>query len=230
MTTSMHESVGAYALGLLTPEECDVFEAHLAECDACGAELEELMNVAVALPHVPADSIAAPVSPAVSTPPPPPAPTSVPARRSKRAYALAAGIALIAALGGVIVGQQLGDDGSTPTRQTTTDPLAIGTVSETRDPQTGVQVRLATSSKGWGTNVAMELSRVAGPLTCSLVAVKADGTTDVAASWKVSPDGYGTTKHPEPLVLSGGTSFSEEEIARWEVRTAAGRRLVSLAA
>lgn len=47
-----HPDVGAYALGVLTPDEMDAFEEHLATCDSCGEELDELMDVPVMLAHV----------------------------------------------------------------------------------------------------------------------------------------------------------------------------------
>lgn len=37
-----HTDVGAYALGLLEEDDRDAFEAHLATCDRCQAELDEL--------------------------------------------------------------------------------------------------------------------------------------------------------------------------------------------
>jgi anti-sigma factor RsiW len=40
--SSEHTDVGAYALGLLEPEDRRAFEEHLAGCPACAAELAEL--------------------------------------------------------------------------------------------------------------------------------------------------------------------------------------------
>jgi anti-sigma factor RsiW len=44
-----HTDVGAYALGLLEERDRRAFEAHLAGCAACRAELEKLSGVADAL-------------------------------------------------------------------------------------------------------------------------------------------------------------------------------------
>ena len=49
---SAHPEVAAYALGLMEPDEARRFEAHLAGCDACAAELEELLPVAHLLADV----------------------------------------------------------------------------------------------------------------------------------------------------------------------------------
>ncbi|WP_338677023.1 zf-HC2 domain-containing protein [Streptomyces sp. SCSIO 30461] len=43
---SIHETVGAYALGILDDAEATAFEAHLAGCDICAAHLEEFSGMA----------------------------------------------------------------------------------------------------------------------------------------------------------------------------------------
>ncbi|MEU2158936.1 zf-HC2 domain-containing protein [Streptomyces sp. NPDC019396] len=43
---SIHETVGAYALGILDDAEATAFEAHLAGCDICAAHLEEFAGMA----------------------------------------------------------------------------------------------------------------------------------------------------------------------------------------
>lgn len=45
----MHELVGAYALDALSDDERDAFEAHLATCEQCQAELSSLADVLDAL-------------------------------------------------------------------------------------------------------------------------------------------------------------------------------------
>lgn len=45
------ESLGAYALGHLAPEERAGLEAHLEGCPQCRAEVESLQGVALLLPH-----------------------------------------------------------------------------------------------------------------------------------------------------------------------------------
>jgi len=44
------DSVGAYLLGALPPDEHEAFEAHLRDCDACRRDVEELRVAADALP------------------------------------------------------------------------------------------------------------------------------------------------------------------------------------
>lgn len=59
----MRMSLGAYVLGALEPEECVLVEAHLAECDGCRAEFEELTGVAAFLGKVSQDDVAQAASP-----------------------------------------------------------------------------------------------------------------------------------------------------------------------
>jgi len=47
--SSEHTDLGAYALGLLEDRDKAAFEAHLASCDACSAELSTLGPVATLL-------------------------------------------------------------------------------------------------------------------------------------------------------------------------------------
>jgi anti-sigma factor RsiW len=211
MTTSIHENVGAYALGLLPSAEADAFEAHLATCERCGDELEELMSIALALPSAEA-------------------PPAVTPHRSKRVYALVAGVALLGAAigGGMVLGDQLHPNSESVITQAPPDPLTVGQLKTATDPTSGVRARLAADTKGWGTNVTLELSQVTGALTCQLVAVSTDGETEVAASWRVPEAGYGTSEQPNPLVLSGGTAFAPDEVERWEVRTSTGVVLVAI--
>ncbi|RSO05962.1 RNA polymerase subunit sigma, partial [Streptomyces sp. WAC 06725] len=41
----VHETVGAYALGILDDAEATAFEAHLATCEWCGQQLDELAGM-----------------------------------------------------------------------------------------------------------------------------------------------------------------------------------------
>lgn len=52
-----HVDVGAYLLGALDDAEMTAFEEHLAECDACGRELDELSGVLPALQELREDGV-----------------------------------------------------------------------------------------------------------------------------------------------------------------------------
>jgi len=49
MPAITHESVALYALGALDEPDCQLFESHLASCEACRDDLESLTAVAAAL-------------------------------------------------------------------------------------------------------------------------------------------------------------------------------------
>ncbi|MGH3452928.1 MAG: anti-sigma factor family protein [Nocardioidaceae bacterium] len=66
-----HTDIGAYALGSLEVDDRRRFEAHVAHCPRCQAELSELSPVAAALRSVPPE-IAASMEPATAVDPPPP--------------------------------------------------------------------------------------------------------------------------------------------------------------
>src|SRR6185436_13128 len=51
-TDASRRNVGAYVLGILDADEMTTFEAHLADCDTCAAEVERLLPAALALGEV----------------------------------------------------------------------------------------------------------------------------------------------------------------------------------
>ncbi|WP_432072870.1 anti-sigma factor family protein [Streptomyces wuyuanensis] len=84
---SVHETVGAYVLGILDDAEATAFEAHLAGCDICAAHLEEFAGMepmlamlaeAPAQPAVPQQPTALPFDSRIMQPPPRPAAVTVP--------------------------------------------------------------------------------------------------------------------------------------------------------
>jgi uncharacterized Zn-binding protein involved in type VI secretion len=103
------------------------------------------------------------------------------------------------------------------------------------DPVTKVSATVGVEGKAWGTNAVMELKNVKGPLTCSLVAVSANGTRQTMTTWSVPAWGYGIKDSPhavarEPLYVQGGSSLQPKDIDHFEVLTSTGKRLVSVPA
>lgn len=79
---SVHETAGAYVLGILDDAEATAFEAHLAGCDICAAHLEEFSGMepmlamlaeAPARPAVPPQPNVLPFDSRIMEPPPRPA-------------------------------------------------------------------------------------------------------------------------------------------------------------
>ncbi|MFI6584408.1 anti-sigma factor family protein [Embleya sp. NPDC050493] len=154
-------------------------------------------------------------------------------RRSRPALLVAACVALLViGLGaGVLTGRTwLQKDSSTSARNV--DPFAAvadnGTTVAATDPRTGAAARLALESKAWGTNLALELRNVRGPLRCSLVAVGKDGKEQQVSSWTVPAKGYGVPGSEAPLVIRTGTWTPTDQLARFDVRIADGGTLVGV--
>jgi hypothetical protein len=93
-----------------------------------------------------------------------------------------------------------------------------GTQFSATDALSGAKMNVSVASQPWGSELAVTLSKVTGPLTCSLLIVGRDGHSEQAGTWVVSRDGYGTTAHPDPLKFAAPTSMQASAIDRIEVR------------
>jgi hypothetical protein len=86
------------------------------------------------------------------------------------------------------------------------------------DAQTGVHADVSLDSKVWGTKVSFSVSEVDGPRKCRLVAVLADGKTEVLSSWTVPEQGYGEGTVPPELKLEAATALNRREINSLKVQ------------
>lgn len=218
-----HEDVGAYLLGALDDSEMDRFEAHLAECESCGRQLDELSGLLPVLEEVRADGVGV---------------AELPggdamlgrlleevggerrARRRRRLAAVAAAAVLVA--GGPAVAVLATHDGGGPAA---TSAFAADRRSAT-DPATGASATVGIADKGWGSVVDLRLAGVRGPLTCSLVAVGHDGSRQTVATWSVPEVGYGTNAQPHPLTVHGAAGLHKGGISHFDVRATDGTLLV----
>ncbi|MFF5293141.1 zf-HC2 domain-containing protein [Paractinoplanes globisporus] len=244
MTQEEHYDVASYALGVLDQYDAERFEDHLIECPRCAFELESFVQVADLLADVDAAAVVAAeevkrdgvvlhkMLGEVRT-----------ERRranSRRLYSLAAAVVIFAMLsiGALFAGGKwFAPDGKAGTGQTAQrsssqlDPLpnsqdgpGIGGPELTgqkysgSDPRTGVHADVALEKKDWGTQISFAVSNIKGPLTCRLVAVHTDGTTEPLVSWNVGEKGWGTAANPEPLLLQAVTATAREDIAHIQVQ------------
>ncbi|WP_286253194.1 zf-HC2 domain-containing protein [Streptomyces graminofaciens] len=250
---NIHETVGAYALGLLDDAEATQFEAHLATCEWCGQQLDELAGmepILAALADLPAaqgtpaigESLAAKPSSRLADR----LVGEVVEHRAKRSrrnfFALAAGIAAIVAGPTAVFATTGGDDGSktadtlaaSPAKESFIHMKAKDKVSST-DASTQVTATVGMESKAWGTHAVLELKNVKGPKKCSLIAVGKNGERETVTSWSVPTWGYGiknakTEQARNPLYVHGGAAFSPDQIDHFEVLTFDGKKLVSVQA
>lgn len=161
----------------------------------------------------------------------------------KRAQRKRRGMYLIAAAAALIIGGPLGvatlsgGDKATgvearPTTLGEDFKLMTDKVSGT-DATTKVSATVAMEAKAWGTETALELKNVKGPLKCSLIAVSKNGDEEVITSWSVPEWGYGLPDSPNPagkspLYIQGGTAMDQVDIDHFVVRTFDGKQLVEI--
>ncbi|MFF3504863.1 anti-sigma factor family protein [Streptomyces sp. NPDC003247] len=246
---SEHETVGAYALGILDDAEATAFEAHLAGCEWCAQQLDELAGMEpmmAALADLPGAGTPAIGESLSARPGPRLVEKLVGEIADRRAQKRRRGFYMIAAAAALIVGGPFvamatsgGDEGG-GTPQVLADAGSAKTAFETftdkvtaTDPGTKVTATVATQEKAWGTEAVVELKNVAGPNKCSLIAVGHNGERETIASWSVPEWGYGlpdakTEQAKNPLYVQGGAALSPDEIDHYEVSTFDGEKLVEV--
>jgi anti-sigma factor RsiW len=212
--------LGAYALGSLDPADEQLVRDHLESCDACSAESAELGRTASALALVDLADVIGPAE----------VPDNLPGllarvrafrrRRRLAALAVAASVAVLAGIGGLVVG----GDGAPPASA----PLAsVPPVTSVSAEEAGVSLAVDAWDKGWGTALRAEVSGVPAGSRCSLVAVGQDGTREIAASWVVPGNGYGGNG---ALTVDGAVGLRSGDVDHFAVVTADGSTLVTVAA
>ncbi|MET8690172.1 zf-HC2 domain-containing protein [Streptomyces sp. NPDC004732] len=247
----LHETVGAYALGVLDDAEATRFEAHLAGCGPCREQLDELSGMEpmlAALADFPGPRGVPAIGEQLAARPSPRlaerlvAEVSVKRERGRRRglYLVAAAVALIVG-GPLAVLAATGDGGS---QDVAADPHPTSPAEDAffhhmaqkaraTDPITKVSATVGTEEKPWGTHTVLELKNVKGPLKCSLIAVGKDGEKETVSSWSVPAWGYGIKGSPDkwargPLYVHGGAAMDRNDIDHFEVTTFEGDRLVKV--
>ncbi|WP_155054633.1 anti-sigma factor family protein [Streptomyces blattellae] len=244
-----HETVGAYALGILDDAEATAFEAHLATCEWCAQQLDELAGMEpmlAALADLPGTGTPAIGESLSAKPSPRLAEKLVHEVVERRAMTRRRSFYMVAAAAALIVGGPVaavattaGDDGGSGGNQTLAASPAKAAFDQmsdkitATDPTTKVSATVALQEKAWGTDTVLELKNVKGPLKCSLIAVGKNGERETITSWSVPDWGYGienakTEQARNPLYVQGGAAFTPNEIDHFEVMTFEGKRLVEV--
>jgi len=208
---SEHTDVGAYALGLLEPQDRRAFEEHLAECPACAAELAELSEMKSLLSDL--GPVEAPDEPAEANV------TDLVRRRAesqrrhaRRQVLLGAAAAVVLVAGGTVVGVAVASQPSSQVSQT-----AGRTVSAV-DEHTGVHGKVTLVAKPFGTQLAVDLAQIQGPLECRFIAVSRTGERFQVGTWFLPPHvKFGSPSHPEHLLLKGWTTIKPGDLSRIDV-------------
>ncbi|MFJ4789011.1 anti-sigma factor family protein [Streptomyces sp. NPDC088794] len=240
-----HETVGAYALGILDDAEATAFEIHLATCEWCAQQLDELAGMEpmlAALADLPGTGTPA-IGESLSAKPSPRLVEKLvddvgerrALKRRRSFYMVAAAAALIIAGPLAAIAVNGGDSGG-GTSDEAGAKAAFTTLSDkvsATDSSTKVKATVAMEKKDWGTWGVVELSNVKGPLKCSLIAVGKNGERETMSTWSVPKWGYGipnakTEQAKAPLYAQGGAAFQPNEIDHFEVMTFDGKKLVAV--
>ncbi|OIJ87848.1 RNA polymerase subunit sigma [Streptomyces colonosanans] len=243
----MHETVGAYALGILDDAEATAFEAHLATCDWCARQLDDLAGMEpmlAAIADLPGNQGTPAIGESLSTKPGSRLVEGLVgevserrARKRRRGfYLVAAAAALI--IGGPLTALAVNGGGSGSADPTAAGPARAAFQAMTdkhaaTDPNTKVDAVVAMEARHWGTDAVLQLKNVQGPLKCSLIAVGKNGERETVTSWAVPAWGYGrpdttTDEAKNPLYVHGGAAFTPNQIDHFEVMTFDGKRLVKV--
>ncbi|MEU3983655.1 zf-HC2 domain-containing protein [Streptomyces sp. NPDC026672] len=243
-----HETVGAYALGILDDTEATAFEAHLAGCEWCAQQLDELAGMEpmlAALADLPGagtpaigESLSAKPSPRLAEKLVDEVAERRAVKRRRSFFMLAAAAALIAGGPLAVLAASGGSDDGRANTAVGTAQSAFEAMTDKRsatDASTHVTATVGLEKKAWGTATALQLKNVTGPERCSLIAVGKNGERETVTSWSVPEWGYGipnakTEAAKDPLYVHGGAAFAPNQIDHFEVMTFDGKKLVDVKA
>ncbi|HVT65630.1 MAG TPA: zf-HC2 domain-containing protein [Mycobacteriales bacterium] len=222
-------SLGVYLVGSLDPAERAEVDAHLQECAACRAELDEiamlpsvldklsLEDVGEVLPvPVPSEDlfarVAAQARAEADAPDDAPDPADelaevTPLRRRPRWQTIAAAAAAVVVIGGVSV-------------------TAVGVLQSSNGPKSvtvqehGVRMQVALSSQAAGTGLRIAISGLPKDEHCRLIAVANDGTTDFVGQWDATYAGE--------WQMTGSTSIETSNLSKLVLYDRSGAELVTV--
>ncbi|MFE0514351.1 zf-HC2 domain-containing protein [Streptomyces sp. NPDC058964] len=209
-----HRDVGAYALGVLDEAEAFRFEDHLMECPRCAAHVTEFGPTARQL------MLYRRATPRFVHPMAQPGPQLLDrllgkvavrhrAHRRRFLYGLAASVVFAVVGPGVVAYTAAQEDSAVR-------------VTAATDTRSGVWAQVTTADADWGSQVELKVKDATGPHSCRLVVIGRDGSEQVAGSW--TENGHDAATN----TMRAGAAMHPDEIARYEVRTADGDRLVTV--
>jgi hypothetical protein len=230
------EQLIALGLGLLEPEEARAVDAHLAGCEACRREWDELRATSALLEAVPKGAI--PPEMFLDGPPDADRPGEFgllralrqvrgerrAIRHRQRMFRAAAAAVLVVAVGGAgVLAGRLSAPESEPAPA---PPIAAGAPGRLLESASGAVTATAvlTPANGW-VRVAVTAGGIPAGKRCTVVVVGRDGTESVAANWIEAghPSGGTTT-------VNGSAGIAPDDVAAVLVRDDGNTVLVSLPA
>lgn len=170
----IHEWAGAYALGALEPADRRRFERHLHDCERCAAELRAFVPIPGLLGQVDFADLDVAVNPETAAAISEQVRHEVrhlrTSRNRWRSIALAAAALVVVAVAAAVATRG-GDEAD--------DRAQAAAVTSSLAAETSV----ATTTRGWGTQIDLDLSGLPQRDRYQLWAVDVSGTWSVAASW-----------------------------------------------
>lgn len=194
----LHEWAGAYALGALDPDDRRRFERHLAECARCATEIRALAPIPGLLAQLGTDDLEASIRPETADAISRQIQDETRGLRSSRnrwrltAIGAAAAVIVIAATAVIAIGF---DDSAT-------DPAISASVASSLAESTDV----TTTTRGWGTQIDLDLTGLPPRARYQLWAIDDDGTWSIAATW--GPTNTGRAK------VTGATATPTTQLGR----------------
>jgi len=229
--TNDHVDLAGYLMEMLTPDEKQRADTHLAGCAACRDEIESLQEWSSALREIPDEML-------LDGPPEDADLVLQRALRQVRQEAsggrlrrvavlttAAAAIIAVAVGGGIVLGRGTAPTG-TPQAQGSVSASAVppGTQAVAAvDPRTGAHINATiTPAMGW-VRVSATVGGIPAGEKCRLEVVGKDGSAVLAGSWLVSPAGEanGTT-------LNGSALIEPSQVAAVRVVNTDGKQFVSV--
>ena len=229
--TNDHVDLAGYLMEMLSPDEKQRADSHLAGCAACREEIESLQEWSSALREIPDEML-------LDGPPEDADLVLQRALRQVRQEAsggrlrrvavlttAAAAIIAVAVGGGIVLGRGTAPTG-TPQAQGSVSASAVppGTQAVAAvDPRTGAHINATiTPAMGW-VRVSATVGGIPAGEKCRLEVVGKDGSAVLAGSWLVSPAGEanGTT-------LNGSALIEPTQVASVRVVSTAGEQYVSV--
>ncbi|MBU2668338.1 zf-HC2 domain-containing protein [Actinoplanes bogorensis] len=229
-SANKHVDIAGYLLEMLSEQEKAQADEHLAGCAECRAERDSLQQWSDQLGGVPEEML-------LDGPPEDgdlllqrtlrQVRRESSGRRYKRVAAvtsIAAAVVAIAVAGGVLVGRGTAPAGEAVAQPTATLSVPAGArVASGTDAATGARMQVAVSPAAGWVRVSATVGGIPAGEKCVLEVVGRDGSTAVAGSWLVSPNGEagGTT-------LNGSALMDPSTVEAVRVVTTTGKQYVTV--
>jgi len=229
-----HVDIAGYLFGLLDPVEYRRVEEHLATCGPCRHEVTVLREIEDSLDEVPPELFLDGPDPQADlllqrTLRAAREESGASARRSRGRVLVAAAAAVVAlalAAGGGLVLGRAGAPDSTPLA----DPVPSETVDGARtlsntDPTTGAHMTATLVPASDWVRVNARLTGIKVGEECEMVVHSTTGHHAVASSWVISEK---AASMANGWPISGNAAIAPDDVESIEIKTTAGRHLVTV--